>query len=81
MEMRELLPDNMALIQCLQEISLPGHPPPANLSHLRDISDPLSWAACFMVFVTAKFDSPETRELMAYGKIIIALAQRHGSLG
>ena len=80
-EMRELLPDNVALLQRLQETSLPGHPPPANPSRLRDIRDPLSWAACFMAFVAAKVDSPETRELMAYGKIIIALAQRHGGLG
>ena len=53
-------------------------PPPANPSHLRDIRDPLSWATCFMAFVV---DSKETRELMAYGKIIISLAQKHGGLG
>ena len=79
-EMRELLPDNVALLQRLQEISLPGHPSPANPSRLRDIRDALSWAACFMAFVTAKVDSPETRELMAYGKII-ELPQRHCGLG
>ena len=60
---------------------MPGHPSPANPSHLRDIRDPLSWAACFMAFVAAKVDNPETRELMAYGKIIISLAQKHGGLG
>ena len=80
-EMRELLPDNVALLQRLQETNLPGHPPPATPSRLRDIRDPLSWAGCFMAFVAAKVDSPETRELMAYGKIIISLAQRHGGLG
>ena len=34
-----------------------------------------------MSFVAAKTDHPETRELMAYGKIIISLAQGHGGLG
>ena len=80
-EMRELLPDNVSLLQPLQETSLPDHPPPATPSRLRDIRDPLSWAACFMAFVAAKVESPETRELMAYGKIIISLVQRHGGLG
>ena len=50
-EMRELLPDNVALLQRLQEMVFPRHPPPANPSCLRDIQDPLSWAACFMAFV------------------------------
>ena len=80
-EMRELLPDNVSLLQRLQETSLPGHPPPATPSRLRDIRDPLSWAACFMAFVAAKVESPETRELMAYKKIIISLVQRHSGLG
>ena len=79
--MRELLPDNVALLQRLQETSIPGHPQPANPSRLRDIRDPLSWAACFMAFVAAKTECPETRELMAYGKIVISLAQKHGGLG
>ena len=79
--MRELLPDNIGLLQRLQETSLPGHPPPANPSRLRDIREPLSWAACFMAFVAAKVDKQETRKLMAYEKIIISLAQKHGGLG
>ena len=80
MEMRELLPDNVALVQRLQETNLPGHLPPANPSHLKDIRDPLSWASCFMTFVAAKVNCSETRELMAYEKIIVFLAQRHGGV-
>ena len=83
MEMRRLLLDNVALLQHLQETSLPGHPPPATPLCLRDIRDPFSWAACFMAFVNANVKSLETRELMAYKKIIISLVQRHayGGLG
>ena len=81
MEMRELLPDNVALLQRLQETNLPGQLPPANPSRLRDIRDPLYWASCFMAFVAAKVNCTETRELMAYGKIIVSLAQQHGGVG
>ena len=71
-EMRELLPDNVALLQRLQETSIPGHPQPANPSCLRDIHDPVLWAACFKAFLAAKTEFPGTQELMAYGKILIS---------
>ena len=46
------------------------------------IQNPLSWAACFIAFVATKVDSAETRELVAYGNVIISLAQKQsGSLG
>ena len=79
--MRELLPDNVALLQRLQEVNLPGHLPPENLSRPRDIRNPLSWVACFMAFVATKVNRLETRELITYGKIIVSLAQRHGGVG
>ena len=79
--MRELLPDNVELLQHLKETNLPGHPPPANPSCLRNIRDLLSQATCFMSFVAAKVNCSVARELMAYGKIIVHLAQRHGGLG
>ena len=34
-----------------------------------------------MGFVAAKVTHPETRDLMAYGQIILQLARKHGSLG
>ena len=80
-EMKELLPDNVALLRRLKEIGAANHPSPANSARLRDIRILLSWASCFMSFVAAKSDHRETRELMAYGKIIISLAQGHGGLG
>ena len=33
-----------------------------------------TWLHCFLAFVAAKVESPETRELMAYGQIILMLA-------
>ena len=35
-----------------------------------------SWAACFMPFIAVKLNSPETRELVAYEKIIISMLQK-----
>ena len=39
------------------------------------------WVACFLAFVAAKVDNKETRELIAYGQIILLLARKHGGLG
>ena len=40
-----------------------------------------TWLHCFLAFVAAKVESPETRELMPYGQIILMLAQKHGGKG
>ena len=50
-------------------------------SRLWEVQDPLSWVSCFLAFVGAKVDSKETRELAAYGQIIIHLARKHGGKG
>ena len=80
-EMRELLADNVALCQQLQETSLPGQPSTGQPPRLKDIRDLLVWASGFMAFVAAKVQCTKTRELMAYGKTVISLAQKHGGLG
>ena len=36
---------------------------------------------CFLIFVAAKVDNNETRELMAYSQIFLLLAHKHGGLG
>ena len=79
-ELKELLPDNVALLQRLQETNTAGQTAGVP-SRLRDIRDPLTWVACFLAFVAAKVEHRETRELMAYGQIILLLARKHGGLG
>ena len=79
-ELKELLPDNVALLQWLQETNTLGQVP-RHPSCLRDIRDPLTWVTCFLAFVAAKVDNKETRELLAYGQIILLLAHKHGGLG
>ena len=61
MELKELLPDNVALLQRLQVTNTSGQDP-GHLSHLRDIQDPLTWVTCFLAFafVAVKVDNKET---------------------
>ena len=73
------MPDTVALLHHLKEIGSAKHPLSSNTTHLRDIWDPLSWATCFMTFVAGKTNLQESRELIAYGKIIIYLVQGHGA--
>ncbi len=83
MDFKELLADNVALLQRLQELG-PSHQanhPLLTSSRLREIQDPLSWVSCFLGFLATKVDCSETRELAAYGQIIVHLARKHGGKG
>ncbi len=79
-DLKELLPDNIALLKRIHEIN-PANLPTQHNSRLRDISDPLPWVSCFLGFVAAKVDHKETRELVAYTQIVIDLARKHGGHG
>uniref|UniRef100_A0A1X7UQ12 Uncharacterized protein n=1 Tax=Amphimedon queenslandica TaxID=400682 RepID=A0A1X7UQ12_AMPQE len=48
---------------------------------MRDISDPLSWVYCFLSYVAVLVPDPRLRELVAYGQIVIELAQSYGGSG
>ena len=80
-DLKELLPDNMALLQRLQETSTGPQAASGSSSRMREIRDPLTWAACFMGFVAARADLPGTRDLLAYGQLILQLARQHGGGG
>ena len=78
-DFKELLPDNVALLAQLKEMG-----PGASLqskSRLRDISDPSTWAQCYMGFVAASTPDKNIRDLMAYGQIILHLARAHAGPG
>ena len=82
-DLKELLPDNAALLQRLQEL---GHittltTQPNATVRLREINNPLTWIFCFLSFIAAKTDVEETRDLIAYAQIILQLARRHGGAG
>ena len=53
----------------------------SSTSRLREIGDPLSWVFSYLSFVAAKVEHKETRDLLAYGQIIIELARKHAGSG
>ena len=74
------------LLQRLQEIGQsgaisPGFQPLVNSSRLREITDPLSWASCFLAFMASRVDNQETRDLAAYGLIVLQLSRKHAGEG
>ena len=76
-DFRELLPDNVALKQQILDTGLLG-PTTGHSLRLREISDVEIWLYCFLAFVAAKVNCEDTRQLMAYGQIILMLARKHG---
>ena len=85
-EFKEFLADNILLRQRLQELGVSGSAasavqPLVSGSRLREVSDPVSWASCFLAFIATKVDHRETRELAAYGMIILQLATKHPGAG
>ena len=83
-DFKELLGDNISLLEKLQEVGN-AHMTPltaiSTASKLRSVKDPLSWAYCFLGFIAAKVEVPEARELAAYGQLVIHMARKHGGRG
>lgn len=83
-EMRELLSDNIALLQqmdaftpCCAMPALPGVLRP----RLREVTSLPSWLYCFLAYVAMRTPDAETRNMLAYGRLLIREAQRHGGIG
>jgi hypothetical protein len=78
-DFREMLPDNVAL---LEQLSTLGNSNPApTTARLRELKDPLSWVFCFMYYIAASSSDPLTQQLAAYGQIVVHLCQKHGGSG
>ena len=85
-DFKEFLADNVLLLQRLQELGMAGPVAPAmqplvSGSRLREVTDPVSWASCFLAFLATKVEHKETRELAAYGMIVLQLASKHQGAG
>lgn len=83
---KEFLADNTMLLQRLTELSQAGAVPVASQplfssSRMREVSDPLTWAFCFLAFMAAKTEHEDTHQLAAYGMIILQLVRKHGGSG
>ena len=76
-DMKELLTDNVSLVRQLETAGLmlgPARP------RLREVSSLPMWCYCFLGYMAITSD-PATRDQLAYARLIIREAQRHGGLG
>ena len=82
-EMKELLTDNMSLISQLETVQ--GLSPAHMLGQARtrwwEVSSLVTWWYCFMGYMAIRSSDPMTRNQLAYARLLIKEAQRHGGLG
>ena len=83
-EMRDLLTNNISLIQQMEAFNghctlpaLPGMLKP----RLREVSSLASWIYCFLAYVAIRAQDPTTRDMLAYARLLVREAQRHGGSG
>ena len=80
-DMKELLTDNIALIQQLEAtnqatVQVVGAARP----RLREVTSLASWCYCFLGYMAALTTDSTTRNQLAYAHLIVREAQRHGGL-
>ena len=80
-DMKELLGDNISLLQQLEALNvtttlpvLPGVMKP----RLRDVSSLASWIYCFLAYAALRCPDQESRDRLEYARLIIREAQRQG---
>ena len=80
-EMRELLPDNIALGERLE--ALPNRPQTPKPTETREVSLLPTWVSAFATYVAIVADSHPTRvrDMMAYMRLIVREAMKHGRTG
>ena len=87
MEMRELLTDNLALHEQLEAVQavqgLPGLAalPTTSRIRQREVASLESWMYCFTVYMALRTPDMFTRRMLAYCRLIIHEAMRHGGRG
>jgi len=82
-EMKELLVDNIALMRQLEAMHGTSNLPQfdANRLQLREVSSLTTWCYCFLGYMAIHTADPTTRDQLAYARLIIREAQRHGGKG
>ena len=80
MEMRELLSDNITLLNRFESFggnpaysSLPGSVRP----RMREISSITLWLYCYIAYVAMCSPDPTTRHMLAYGRLILKKSLKH----
>ena len=77
-EMRDLLADNISLFNHLEDFH--GHSNGIR-ARLREVPSLASWVYCFAAFTAVLTSDPRTRDMLAYCRLIIREALRHGGNG
>ncbi len=82
-EMRELLADNMSLLEQLHSFHAPGNMSVAGPSRpsMRDVLALPSWLYCFLTYTAILTTDPTTKDKLAYTRLMILEASRHRHLG
>ena len=85
LEMRELLSDNIALHDQLEAIqghtSLAVLPSTVLRTRQREVPSLVSWIYCFTAYVAVRTSDPLARDMLAYCRLLIREALRHGGQG
>ena len=71
----------MAFLQRIQEVNTGRQASAGAPYRMRDIRDPLTRASSFMAFVATRSDNQETRDMLAYGQLVLLLTRKHTGLG
>jgi hypothetical protein len=82
-EMRELLSDNISLLQQLDTVSMQCLPvlPGVLKPRLREVNTLASWVYCFPAYLAIRSSDQATIDMLAYARLVIREAQRHGGVG
>ena len=81
-EMRDLLADNVSLHHQLEDLQgVMTATPAAFRPRIREVPSLSSWMYCFAAYIAVRTQDPQTRDMLAYGRLIIREALRHGGNG
>lgn len=83
-DMRDLMTDNISLLQQLEAVGSQGAFPalPGVLKpRLREVATLPSWLYCFLAYVAIQSQDTAIRDMLAYARMMIREAQRHGGTG
>ena len=81
--MRDLLADNIALLNQLSSFHGTVNLPVSTVNHtqLKEIPSLVSWLYCFNTYVAVRTSDPVARDMLAYSCLLIREALRHGGNG
>ena len=83
-EMRDLLSDNITLIDQLEAVHGPlltAATPGALRPRVREVPSLISWVFCFLAYTAVRTTDLTTRDMLAYCRLVVREGLRHGGQG